>query len=62
MSYKATFLWANLPSEYKIAKSLNEFKPTIKERRAETYPCRLYKKCHQNLDTSEKFNTENSQK
>ena len=46
LSYRAAFLWANLPSEYKTANSLNEFQPKIKELRAETYPCRLLKKCH----------------
>ena len=40
-------LWENLPSEYKLAASIEEFKVKIKK--FDTCPCRLCKKYQQNL-------------
>ena len=56
MSYRATFLCANLSSEYKTAKSLNEFKPKIKEQKhiLVSYVKNIMKTLH----TSEKFHIE----
>ena len=56
MSYRATFLCANLSSEYKTAKSLNEFKPKIKEQKH--ILAGYVKNIIKTLDTSEKFNIE----
>ena len=41
--YRAPFLWANLPPEYKLANSLNIFKRKIKKWKGENCPCRLRK-------------------
>ena len=41
--YRAPFLWANLPPEYKLANSLNIFKRRIKKRKGENCPYRLCK-------------------
>ena len=41
--YRAPFLWANHPPEYKLAKSLNIFKRKIKNWKGENCPCRLCK-------------------
>ena len=41
--YRAPFLWANLPSEYKLANSLNIFKRKIKNWKGENCPCRSCK-------------------
>ena len=40
--YRAPFLWANLPPEYKLASSLNIFKEK-KNWKGENCPCRLCK-------------------
>ena len=41
--YRAPFLRANLPPEYKLANSLNIFKRKIKNWKGENCPCRLSK-------------------
>ena len=41
--YRPPFLWANLPTEYKVANSLNIFKRKIKNWKGENCPCRLCK-------------------
>ena len=41
--YRAPFLWANLPPEYKLANSLNVLKRKIKNWKGENCPCRLCK-------------------
>ena len=41
--YRAPFLWANLPSEYKLANSLNILKRKLKNSKEENCPCRLCK-------------------
>ena len=38
--YRAPFLWANLPPEYKLASSLNIFKRKIKTWKGESCPCK----------------------
>ena len=44
VSYRAPFLWAKLPSEYKNSTSLSEFKTKIKNWKGdEICPCRLCK-------------------
>ena len=44
VSYRAPFLWAKLPSEYKNSTSLSEFKTKIKNWKVdEIFPCRLCK-------------------
>ena len=43
VTYRAPFLRANLQSEYKIAKSLEEFKSKIKTWKCDICPCRLCK-------------------
>ena len=43
VTYRAPFLWANLQSEYKNAKSLEEFKSKIKTWKCGFCPCRLCK-------------------
>ena len=48
-TYRASFLWANLQSEYKNAKSLEEFKSKIKTWRCDFCPCRLCKNYIQNF-------------
>ena len=39
--YRTLFLWANLPTEYKLPNSLNIFKRKIKNWKDENSPCRL---------------------
>ena len=51
-TYQAPFLWANLQSEDKNAKSLEEFKSRIK-----TWKCRLRKNYMQNLGFFYKINS-----
>ena len=46
---RAPSLWAKLPSEYKLAASLEEFKVKIKKWICDTCPCRLCKKFQPNL-------------
>ena len=41
--YRAPFLWANLPQEYKFANSLNILKRKMKNWKGENYPCTLCK-------------------
>ena len=41
--YRAPFLWANLPPEYKLPNSVNIFKRKIKIWKGENCPCKLYK-------------------
>ena len=41
--YRGSFLWANLPPEYKLANSLSIFKIEIKNWKGENCPCRLCK-------------------
>ena len=41
ISYRAPFLWENLPLEYKLANSSNIFKRKIKNWKKENCPCRL---------------------
>ena len=41
--YRAPFLWANLPPEYRLKNSLNIFKRKIKNWKGENCPCRLCK-------------------
>ena len=48
--YRAPFLWANLQSEYKNAKSVEEFKSKIKIWKCDFCPGRLFKNYIQNLD------------
>ena len=44
VSYRALFLWAKLPSEYRNSTSLSEFKTKIKNWKGdEICPCRLCK-------------------
>ena len=42
-------IWAKLPSEYKLAASLEEFKVKTKKWKYDTCPCRLCKKLQPNL-------------
>ena len=49
VTYQAPFVWANLHTKYKNAKSLAEFKSKIKERKCDFFQCRLCKKYVQNL-------------
>ena len=48
-TYRAPFLWANLQSEYRTAKSLDELKSKIKTWKCDFCPCRLCKNYIQNL-------------
>ena len=43
VTYRAPFLWANLQSEYKNAKSLEEFKSKIKTWKCDFCSCRFCK-------------------
>ena len=43
VGFRAPFLWANLPLEYKLANSLNIFKRKIRNWKGENCPCRLCK-------------------
>ena len=47
--YRAPFLWANLYTKYKNAKSPDEFKSNIKAWKCDFCQCRLCKKYVQNL-------------
>ena len=49
ITYRAPSLWAKLPSEYKLAASLEEFKVKIKKWICDTCPCRLCRKFQLNL-------------
>ena len=49
VAYRAPFLWANLHTKYKNAKSLDEFKSKIKAWKCDFCQCRLCKKYVQNL-------------
>ena len=44
VTYRASFLWANLHTKYKNAKSLDEFKSKIKAWKCDFCQCRLGKK------------------
>ena len=44
LTYRVPSLWAKLPSEYKLAAFLEEFKIKIKKWKCYTCPCRLCKK------------------
>ena len=48
-TYRAPSIWAKLPSEYKLAASLDEFKVKIKKWICDTCPCKLCKKFQPNL-------------
>ena len=48
ITYRAPSLWAKLPSEYKLAASLEEFEVKIKKWKYNTCPYRLCKKCQPN--------------
>ena len=47
--YRALFLWVNLPTEYKLANSLNIFKKKAKNWKGGNFPCRLCKVCVREL-------------
>ena len=49
ITYRAPSIWAKLPSEYKLAAFLDEFKVKIKKWICDTCPCRLCKKFQPNL-------------
>ena len=49
VTYQAPFLWANLHTKYKNAKSLDEFKSKIKGWKCDFCQCRLWKEYVQNL-------------
>ena len=49
VTYQAPFVWANLHTKYKNAKSLDEFESKIKEWKCDFCQCRLCKKYVQNL-------------
>ena len=49
VTYRAPFLWANPQSEYKNAKSLEEFKSKINTWKCDFCPCRLCKHYIQKL-------------
>ena len=49
ITYRAPSLWAKLPSEYKLAASLEEFKVKIKKWKCDTCPFRNAKKSNQIL-------------
>ena len=57
VTYRVPFLWANLRSEYKNAKSLEEFKSKIKTWKCDFCPCRLCKNYIQNLAFFKKINS-----
>ena len=44
ITYRVPSLWAKLPSEYKLAAPLEEFKVKIKKWKCDTCACRLRKK------------------
>ena len=44
LTYRATAIWANVPSKYVVATSLDEFKTKIKFWKCENRPFRLCKK------------------
>ena len=50
LCYRAPFLWANKPPEYKIANSLNMFKRKTKSQKGQNCPCRLCKTYVRELD------------
>ena len=49
ISNRTSFLWANLPNEYKLATSLHDFKLKIKNWCCDKCVCRLCQKVQQNL-------------
>ena len=49
VTYQAPFLWANLYTKYKNAKTLDEFKQKIKAWKCDFCRCRLCKKYVQNF-------------
>ena len=49
VTYRAPFLWVNFQSEYKNAKSLDEFKSKIKTWKCDFYPGKMCKNYIQNL-------------
>ena len=49
VTYRAPFLWANLHTKYKNAKSLDEVKSKIKAWKCHFFQCRLCKKILANL-------------
>ena len=49
VTYRAPFLWANLRTKYKNAKSLDKFKSKIISCKCDFCQCRLCKKYIQNL-------------
>ena len=50
VTYLALFVWVNLQSEYKNAKSLEEFKSKIKIWKCDFCPGRLFKNYIQNVE------------
>ena len=50
ITYRAPSLWAKLPSEYKLAAPLEEYKVQIKKWICDTCPCRLCKKFQPNFE------------
>ena len=57
VTYRALFLWANLPSDYKSAKSLDKFKSKIKTWKCGFCPCRMSKFYIQKLGVFLKINS-----
>ena len=49
VTYRASILWAKLPSEYKLAGSLTAFKSVIKSWKCEICTCRLCKEYESSL-------------
>ena len=49
ITYRVPSLCVKLPSEYKLAAYLEEFKVKIKKWKCDTFPCRLCKKFQPNL-------------
>ena len=48
---QSTFLWANIPPEYKLANSINIFKRKLKNWKGENCPCGYAKRTLQNWAT-----------
>ena len=57
VTYRALFLWANLWSECKNVKSLDEFKSKIKTWKCDFCPCRYCKNYIQNVGFFKKINS-----
>ena len=49
VTYRASIIWAKLPSEYKLAGSLTAFKSKIKSWKCEICTCRLCKEYKSSL-------------